>query len=141
MAAAQPGPAMAAHGVNFINKNDARAVALGLIKQVAHAAGAHAHKHFHKFRAGNAEKGHSRLAGDSFGQQRFAAAGRANHQHAFGNPRPQRDELFRLPQKFNHFGQFLFGFFRAGHVLKSHRRFIAGEHPGLAFAKTHSLIV
>ena len=49
--AAQARAAMTAHGVDFVNENNARRVLLALLKQVANAARAHAHKHLHKVRA------------------------------------------------------------------------------------------
>ena len=62
--AAQAGSAMAAHGVNFIDENDARRVFLALFEQVAHAARAHADEHFHEVRAGNRKERHVGFAGD-----------------------------------------------------------------------------
>src|SRR6266699_2738249 len=41
--------AMTTNGVDLVDENDAGAVALGLVEQVAYAAGAYADEHFHKF--------------------------------------------------------------------------------------------
>ena len=49
--AAQPCAAMAAHGVDFVNEDDARRVLLALLKQIADAAGAHADEHLNKIGA------------------------------------------------------------------------------------------
>ena len=46
-----PYAAMAPDRVNFVHKHNARRVTLGLIEQIAHAAGAYADKHFNKFGA------------------------------------------------------------------------------------------
>ena len=62
--AAQAGAALAADGVDLVDEDDARRVALGLIEQVAHAAGADADEHLDELRARDAEEGHARLAGD-----------------------------------------------------------------------------
>ena len=49
VAATQSSATLAADGIDLVNKDDARTLALGLFKQIAHAAGSNAHKHFHKF--------------------------------------------------------------------------------------------
>ena len=59
--AAQAGAALASDSINFIYENNTGRVALGLVEQVTHAAGAHADEHFHKLRAGDREEGHARL--------------------------------------------------------------------------------
>src|SRR6266566_5256598 len=41
--------ALPTNGVDLVDENDAGAVALGLVEQVAYAAGAYADEHFHKF--------------------------------------------------------------------------------------------
>ena len=79
---AQAGAALASDGVDLVDEHDARRVALGLLEQVTHPAGADAHEHLDEFGAGDAEEGHASLAGHSAGQQRLAGAGRADEQHA-----------------------------------------------------------
>ncbi len=64
MTATQSGPAMAADGVDFIDKDDARRVFLALHKQIAYARSAHAHEHLHKVGAADGEKGNPGFAGD-----------------------------------------------------------------------------
>ena len=75
--AAQAGAALAAHGVDLIDKNQAGLVGLGRVEQVPDAGGADAHEHLHEIGSGNVEERHSGLAGDGARQQRLAAAGRA----------------------------------------------------------------
>src|SRR5579864_9739839 len=48
MSAAQTCAAMASNRVNFVDEDDAGSVFLSLLKQIAHAACAHAHKHLNK---------------------------------------------------------------------------------------------
>ncbi len=76
------------NGINFVHKNNARAVALGLVEQIAHPAGTDTDKHLDKFGPGNAEERHTGLACDGLGQQCFAGARAAHQQHAFGDARP-----------------------------------------------------
>ena len=75
--AAEAGAALAADRVDLVHEHDARAVALGLVEQVAHAAGADAHEHLDELRAGDAEERHAGLAGDGARHQRLAGARRA----------------------------------------------------------------
>ena len=140
VAAAQPGAALAAHGVDLVDEDDARRVALGLLEQVAHAAGADADEHLDELRAGDGEEGHAGLAGDGLGQQRLAGAGRADQQHALGDARAQRGELLRLLQELDHLLQLLLGLLGAGHVGKGHRRLVAGEHARPALAEGEGLV-
>ncbi len=64
VATAEAGAALAADRVDLVDEDDARRVALGLVEQVADAAGADAHEHLDELRAGDAEERHARLAGD-----------------------------------------------------------------------------
>ena len=48
VAAAHAGAALAAHGVDLVDEDEARRVLLALQKQVAHSRRAHAHEHLHK---------------------------------------------------------------------------------------------
>ena len=141
VAAAQAGATMPAHRVDLVDKHDAGAVALGLLEQVAHAAGADAHEHLHEFGAGDGEEGHARFAGDGLGHERLAGAGVADHEHALGDAGAQRGELLRFVQEFDHLAQFFFGFVAAGDIVKGDGGFVAGDHLGFALAKTHGLVV
>src|SRR5947208_517430 len=74
--AAQAGAAGARDGIGLVHEDDARRVLLGLLEQVANAAGAHADEHLDEVGARDREEGHARLTGDSARQQRLARAGR-----------------------------------------------------------------
>src|ERR1700680_1841058 len=62
--AAQAGAAVAADGVDLVDEHDAGGVLLGLVEEVADAAGADADEHLHELGAADAEEGHPGLAGD-----------------------------------------------------------------------------
>ncbi len=141
VAAAQAGAALAADGVDLVDEDDAGRVALGLVEQVAHAAGAHADEHLDELRAGDREERHAGLARDGLGQQRLAGARRADQQHALGDAGAQGDELLRLLEELDHLLQLLLGLFHAGHVGEGDRRLVAGEHAGPALAEGHGLVV
>ena len=82
VAAAQAGSALASHGVNLVDEDDAGSGLLGLLEEVAHAGGAHAHEHLHKVRAADGEERHARLAGHGLGQQGLARSRRAHQKDA-----------------------------------------------------------
>ncbi len=128
VAAAQPRAPLPAHRVDLINEDDAGRVALGLLEEIAHAAGAHADEHLHELGAGDGEEGHAGLAGDGLRHQRLAGAGRADQEHALRDARAERGELLRLLEEFHDLLQLLFGFLAAGHIGKGDGGLVAGEH-------------
>ena len=85
VAAAQAGAAVAADGVDLVHEDDARGVRLGLLEQVAHAAGADADEHLHEVGAGDGEERHPGLAGHGPGEQGLAGARRPYSEHALGD--------------------------------------------------------
>ena len=97
VAAAETMAAAAADGVNFIDENQARRVLAGLLEHVAHAARADADEHFDEIRTADAEKRRIGFAGDGFGEQGFAGAGRADHQNALRNATAQPLKFLRDP--------------------------------------------
>ena len=87
------GAAVAAHGIDLVNKDDGRAVLLGLLKEVAHAAGANAHEHLHKIRAANAEERHPCLACNGARKKSLSRSRRAVQQNALRDLGAYRLEL------------------------------------------------
>ena len=80
--AAQAGAAVAADRVDLVDEDDRRRARLGLLEQVAHAAGADTDEHLDEVGAGDREERHARLTRDGTGQQRLAGARRPVEQHA-----------------------------------------------------------
>ena len=140
VSAAQAGAAMPAHGVDFIDEDDAGGVLLALLEEVAHAAGAHAHEHLDEVRSGDGEEGYAGFPGDGSGQQGFAGAGRADQQHALGNAAAELLEFLRLAQKFDDLLQFLFGLFHAGHVFEGDLLLLRGVQARAALAEAQGLV-
>ena len=91
------------HGIDFVNEDDGRRHALGLIKQVTDTAGAHAHIQLHKVRTGNGQKLHTGLTGHRTGKQGLTGTGRAHQQQAMGDPGTDLPELLRIPEEIYHF--------------------------------------
>ena len=110
---------------------------LRLIEQVANAARAHADKHLHKIRTGDGHERHARLARDGLGQQRFARAGRADEQHALGNPRADRRKPARVLEELDQLLHLFLLFHRAGNVRKGDAVAVRLEHARRAVAEGH----
>ena len=90
VAAAQAGAALAADGVDLVDEDDAGAVLLGLLEQVADSGRADADEHLDEVRTRDREERYAGLTGDGPGQQRLTGAGRAVEQHALGDLGAQR---------------------------------------------------
>jgi hypothetical protein len=85
VATAQACATLAAHGVDFVDEDDAGSVLLGVLEHVAYAGRAHADEHFHEVGTRDAEERHLGLARNGLGQQRLAGARRADQQQTARN--------------------------------------------------------
>src|SRR5260370_948679 len=136
MTAAEACSAVPAHGVNFVDENDAGRVLLALFKQIAHAAGAHTYEHFYEVRAGDREERHISFAGDRACKQSLSGSRRADQQYAFGNASAQFLELLRLPQEFDNLSQLFLGFLNSSHILESDLLLLGGVQTRAALTET-----
>ncbi len=135
VAAAHAVAAVAPDGVYLVNENDAGRGFFALLEHVADARSAHAHEHLHKIRAADGEEGNVGFAGNGPGQQRFAGARRAHHQHALGNAAAEFLKFFRVAQKLDQFLHFFLGFLHASHIAEGDFIFVARQHAGFGFAE------
>ncbi len=135
--AAQAGAAVAADGVEFVDKDDAGGLLLRLVEHIADARGADADEHFDEVGAGNREERHLGLARNRLGQQGLARTRRADHQHAFRNLAAEALELARVLEEFDDLGDFGLGLVDAGHVGKRHADLVFTEQARLALAEGH----
>src|SRR6516162_123150 len=108
VAAKRAGHSAAPQRVQFIYEDDAGRGAPGLLEQIADSRRADADEHLDEFRAGNGEKGHSRLTGDRTRQECLSGPGRSNQQHALWNPCAEAPERFWVAQERYHFLQLVF---------------------------------
>src|SRR6185312_2245975 len=139
VASAEPGAALAANGVDFVDEDDAWRVFLGLVQAVADAAGADANEHFDELRAGNAEERHTRFASDRSGQQRLAGPWRANEEYTLGDARAEGGELLRVFEEFDDFGELFFCFIDTRDIAEGDGDFAAGEEARTALPEAHCL--
>ena len=99
MAAAQAGAPLAPHGVDLVDEDNSRRLFFGLVKEIPHPAGAHAHIELHKVGARDGQEMDSRLSGHGLGQQGFTGARRAHQQNALGDAGPQIQKALGVPEK------------------------------------------
>ena len=137
VAAAEAGAAVAPDGVDLVHEDDAGAVLLGLLEQVAHARGADADEHLDEVRAGDREERHARLAGDGAREQRLAGARRPVQQHARRDARAERLELLRVLEEFLDLVQLLDGLVDAGDVAEGDLRRVGRQALGARLAERH----
>ena len=137
VAAAHAGAAVPADGVDLVDEDDGRRVLLGLLEQVADAAGADADEHLDEVGAGDGEEGDAGLAGDGARQQRLAGAGRAVEQHALGDLGPDGLELRGLGEELLDLLELLDRLLAAGDVVEGGLRGVLVGHLGLGLAELH----
>ena len=141
VAAAQAGSALTSHSIDLIDKDDRRGLGLGLLKEVAHAAGTDAHEHLDEVGTRNAKERYARFAGNSLGQQRLAGARRAHEQYAARNLGAQLAVTIRIAQEVADLLELLDRLVHAGNVLKLDlgARGLVGL--GVGLAKLHVPVV
>ena len=139
--AAQTSSTLTSHGIDLIDEDDRRRLRLGLLKEVAHAAGADAHEHLDKVRTRDAKEWHARLAGNGLGQQRFTGARRAHQQHATRDLGTQLVIAIRVAQEVTNLFELLDCLVHAGNVfeLDLGARGLVGL--GVGLAKLHVPVV
>src|SRR5205814_10179548 len=79
------GTALAANGIDLVNKDDGGRMALRLLEEIAHAAGADANEHLDKFGARDTEERHACFDRDPTAEQRLAGTLQSDQQHTLGN--------------------------------------------------------
>ena len=132
--AAEAGVAGLADGVDLVDEDDAGSHLGGLLEQVANPAGAHAHEHLHKSRAGDGEEGHVGLAGHSLGQQGLAGTGGAHQQGAPGELGADGSVLAGVVEEVDDLHQGLLGLVLAGHVGEGDAGLLLHIDLGIALA-------
>ncbi len=140
VAAADAGTAVAADRVDLVDEDDGRRVLLGLLEQVAHAAGADADEHLDEVGAGDRVERHARLTRDGAGQQGLAGAGRAVQQHALRDPGADGEELGRLLQEVLDLLELLDGLVRAGDIREGDLRVLLADELRLRLAELHDAV-
>ena len=136
MTAAEAGTPVAADGVDLVDEDDARRIALRLLEHVADARRADADEHLDEVRAGNREERHVRLAGDGAGEQGLAGAGRADEQAALRDAAAEPLELLRVLEEFDDFLELLLRLVDTGDVGEGDAPLVLLQHAGARLAET-----
>ncbi len=137
MATAESCAAVTPDGVEFVDKNDARRLFLGLIEHVPYAGCTHADEHLDKIGTRDREKRHFRLAGDRLGEQRLAGSRRTDHEHTLGNLATEALELARVFEKLDNLGNLGLRLLDACHVGEGHADLVLTKQPRFALAEGH----
>src|SRR4051812_36263839 len=137
--AAEAGAAVAPDGVDLVHEDDAGRVLLGLLEEVAHAAGADAHEHLDEVRARDREERHAGLAGHRAGQQRLAGARGPVEQHALRDAGAERLELLRVLEELLDLVELLDRLVHAGDVAEGDLRRVHAHALGARLAEGHHL--
>src|SRR5919201_567450 len=104
--------------VQLIEEHQRRGLLLRLVEQLPHPGRPEAHEHLDELRARHEEEGDVGLAGHGPGQQRLAAAGRAQQQDALGDAPSQTLVLLWVLEEVHDLAQLLDGLVEAGHVAE-----------------------
>ena len=135
--ATQTRAAMPAHGVDFVDEDNAGRVLLGLFEHIAHPGCADTDEHLHEVRTGDGKERHLGLAGDGLGQQRLAGTGRTDHQHPARNLAPKFLEFAGITQEFHQFSDFFLGLVHASDIRERDLDLILAHHPGTRLTERH----
>ena len=135
VAPAHAGSAVAPDGVNLVHEDNRGGVLLGLLEQVAHARGPHAHEHLHELRAAHGEEGHAGLPGHGPRQEGLTGAGRPVEQDALGDLGAHGLELLRLGEELTDLLELLDGLVLPGDVREGDVGHLLLPHLGLGAAE------
>ncbi len=139
--ATEAGATLAADRVDLVDEDDAGAVALGLVEQVADAARADADEHLDELGARDREERHAGLAGHGPRQKRLAGARRPDEEDAPRDPRAERIEFLGVLQELDDFLELGLGLVDAGDVVERHDGLVAEEHASAALAEAQGLVI
>ena len=134
--------ARAADRVQLVDEDDRRRRLLGLLEQVAHARGAHAHDRLDELRGRHGEEGGVSLARDRAGQQRLAGSGRPVEQRAARDSGAELRVALRVLEEVHDLHQLVLGVIDSGHVVEGDSLLLPGldapSRGGAAEAAEHA---
>ena len=128
--------ALLADGIDLIDKDNARGLFLGLLKQITHLGSATADEHLDELGARNAKERHARLAGNSLGKQGLTGTRRANKKSAARQLGADLLVALRLLQKVDDLLERLLGLLLAGNILKGHTHIFGGDNASAGLAQS-----
>ena len=129
----QAGSALASDRVDFVDKDDAGRILLGVIEHVANARSTDPDKHLYKVRTRNGKERHLGLAGDALGEQRLAGSRWAHQQQPARNAPAELLETLRVFQEVDNFLHLFLGLVASRYVGEGDLVGVLVEHARLAF--------
>ena len=137
VATAQAGAPLPSDGIDLVDEDDAGAILLRLLKQVADPGGAHTDEHFHEVGTADAEKGHLGLPGHRPRQQSLSGSRGTHQEHPFGNPRPDGGEFPAVLEEIDDLHQLRLFLVGPGHICEGDPLFLLIVQLGPGFAEIH----
>lgn len=131
--------ALTADGIDLIDEDDGRSIALGLGKEIANAGGAHAHEHLNEFRTGDAEERDARLPCNRARKERLARSGSADEEHTLGNLCANARVLAGIAEKIDDLDQIFLCLIRARDVDESRLHLLGVGNTSFGFSKRHGV--
>ena len=105
-------------GIDFVDKDNAGSLFLGLLKQISNLRSAHSNEHFNKFRARYGEKRHAGFTGDRLCQHRLARTGRPHQKNTLRHRSAYVCIFLGIMQIIYNLRETLFCFVLTGNVVK-----------------------
>ena len=139
--AAEAAVAFLADGVDFIDKDDAGSLFLGLFEKVAHFCGSHTHKHLDEFRSGHGKERNVGFTGYRLCEHGFSGARRTDQQDAFWHGGSDFSVFIGIMKIIHDFLKVFFGLFFSGDIVKfdTFRRFDVDFGIALSYAESQGI--
>ena len=134
---ANPRTALAADGVDFIDKDNTGSQLTRLLKGVPHARGTHADKHLDEVGAADAQEGHPGLPRDGTSEQGLPRSRWTDHEHALGDAGTNFGKALRVLQEVDDLLHLFLGLIAACNVLKRGGFLIIRIQARLRLGKLH----
>src|SRR5688572_26544263 len=140
MTATEAGATMTSHGIDLIDKDDARRILLSLFEKIADTRSANSNEHLHEVRAANRKERDVSLTGNGTRKQGLSSARRANKKDAFGDAAAQFLKLLGFLQEVDNLLQFFFGLVDARDIFKRNLLLMCRQQTGATLAEGKRLV-
>ena len=127
--------------IDLINKYNTGGIFLCLLKKITDTGGAHAYKHFHKFRTGKRKERYLCLSCHCLCKQGLSCSRRSHKQSALGKLGSHSRIFARIMQKIHNLLKRLLCLVLAGHIFKGDTCFLLNISLGAAFSHAHNASV
>ena len=131
---------LTANGIDLVDEDDAGSVFLGLLEEVANAAGTNANKHLNELRTRDREEGNTCFTSHSLGEQGLTGARRPHKQNTLGDLGADGREAIGVLEEVDHLGQLKLRPFNAGHIGEGHLGGGLHLNPRFALAELHGWV-